>query len=64
MTQVDIPTRSVEARSAISVLFQEVNEIDIYTEDTAKGYEKLFTKPCYAKAILQVQYQALCNRLW
>ena len=43
MTQVDIPTRSVEARSAISVLFQEVNEIDIYTEDTAKGYEKLFT---------------------
>ena len=43
MTQVDIPTRSVEARSAISVLFQEINEIDIYTEDTAKGYEKLFT---------------------
>lgn len=43
MTQVDIPTRSVEARSAISVLFQDINEIDIYTEDTAKGYEKLFT---------------------
>ena len=43
MMQVDIPTRSVEARSAISVLFQEINDIDIYIEDTAKGYEKLFT---------------------
>lgn len=43
MIEVDIPTRSLEARSAISVLFQEINEIDIYTEDTARGYEKLFT---------------------
>lgn len=43
MNQVEIPTRSVEARSAISVLFEDINEIDIYTEDTAKGYEKLFT---------------------
>ena len=43
MSQVNIPTRSVEARSATSVLFQDINDIDIYIEDTAIGYEKLFT---------------------
>lgn len=43
MTQVEIPTRSLAAKHAISTLFQEKNDIDIYIEDTAFGYEKLFT---------------------
>lgn len=34
--------RGVLARSAKSVFFQDENDIDIYIEDTAYGYEKLF----------------------
>lgn len=36
--------RSKAAKSAISVFFEEYNEIDVYVEDTAKGYEKLFAR--------------------
>lgn len=43
MVQVEIPKRSLGAKHAISTLFQEKNDIDIYIEDTAFGYEKLFT---------------------
>jgi len=38
-----IPERSVQAKSAKSVFFEDVNDIDIYIEDTAFGYQKLFT---------------------
>lgn len=38
-----IPERSLQAKSAKSVFFQKENDIDIYIEDTAFGYEKLFT---------------------
>lgn len=38
-----IPERSVQAKSAKSVFFEDVNDIDIYIEDTAFGYPKLFT---------------------
>jgi hypothetical protein len=38
-----IPERSVQAQSAISVFFEEINDIDIFIEDTAFGYSKLFT---------------------
>lgn len=34
--------RSLSARSAKSVFFEEYNDIDIFVEDTAFGYEKLF----------------------
>lgn len=37
-----IPERSVQASSAKSVFFEELNDIDIYIEDTAFGYSKLF----------------------
>jgi len=37
-----IPERSVQAKSAKSVFFEDVNDIDIYIEDTAFGYQKLF----------------------
>lgn len=37
-----IPERSVAARGAKSVFFEELNDIDIFIEDTAYGYEKLF----------------------
>lgn len=37
-----IPNRSLSAKSAKSVFFEEINDIDIYIEDTAHGYEKLF----------------------
>lgn len=43
MAQVEIPRRSLAAKHAMSTLFQEKNDIDIYIEDTAFGYEKLFT---------------------
>lgn len=33
--------RCVAAKSAKSVFFEDVNDIDIYVEDTAHGYEKL-----------------------
>lgn len=33
--------RSVVAKSAKSVFFQDINDIDIFVEDTASGYEKL-----------------------
>jgi len=39
-----IPERSARANSAKSIFFEEVNDIDIYIEDTAHGYAKLFTK--------------------
>jgi len=38
-----IPERSLTGRHARSVFFEDVNEIDIYIEDTAYGYEKLFS---------------------
>lgn len=38
-----IPERSVQAASAKSVFFEEINDIDIYIEDTAFGYSKLFS---------------------
>lgn len=38
-----IPERSVQASSAKSVFFEEINDIDIYIEDTAFGYSKLFS---------------------
>ncbi|KAB7711055.1 DUF4435 domain-containing protein [Plesiomonas shigelloides] len=38
-----IPDRSVKASSAKSVFFEDDNDIDIYIEDTAFGYSKLFT---------------------
>lgn len=38
-----IPERSNIAKSAKSVFFEDVNDIDIYIEDTAIGYEKLFS---------------------
>lgn len=38
-----IPQRSVSASSAKSVFFEEINDIDIYIEDTAFGYSKLFS---------------------
>ncbi|MFI8749240.1 DUF4435 domain-containing protein [Vreelandella lionensis] len=41
-----IPERSEAARSAKSVFFQEINDIDIYIEDTDIGYIKLFTIIC------------------
>jgi Protein of unknown function (DUF4435) len=34
--------RSLAARSATSVLYEDVNDIDIFIEDTGFGYEKLF----------------------
>jgi len=34
--------RSLSARSAKSVFFEEYNDIDIFVEDTAFGYEKIF----------------------
>lgn len=34
--------RSVQARSAESVFFEDINDIDIFIEDTAFGYSKLF----------------------
>lgn len=39
-----IPERNLVARSAKSVLFEEFNDIDIFIEDTAHGYVKLFTE--------------------
>jgi hypothetical protein len=38
-----IPERSVQAKSAKSVFFEDINDIDIYIEDTAFGYPKLFS---------------------
>ncbi|MEZ8084445.1 DUF4435 domain-containing protein [Vibrio sp. 10N.261.52.C2] len=35
--------RSIAARSARSKFFEEVNDIDIFVEDTALGYEKLLS---------------------
>jgi hypothetical protein len=37
-----IPERSLKAKTAKSVFFEEINDIDIFIEDTAFGYEKLF----------------------
>lgn len=38
-----IPERSITAKFAKSVFFEDLNDIDIYIEDTANGYKKLFT---------------------
>lgn len=38
-----IPERNVIGNSAKSVFFEDVNDIDIYIEDTAPGYEKIFS---------------------
>ncbi|WP_019601998.1 DUF4435 domain-containing protein [Teredinibacter turnerae] len=38
-----IPERSNIAKSAKSVFFEDVNDIDVYIEDTAVGYSKLFS---------------------
>lgn len=37
-----VPERNVIGNSAKSVFFEDVNDIDIYIEDTAPGYEKIF----------------------
>ncbi len=37
-----LPERSLAGKSAESVLFEDINDIDIFVEDTAHGYEKLF----------------------
>jgi hypothetical protein len=37
-----IPERSIRAKVAKSVFYKEVNDIDIYIEDTTKGYKKLY----------------------
>ena len=39
-----VPERSIVGKSAKSVFFEEFNEIDIYIEDTARGYQKLYEK--------------------
>ena len=39
-----IPERSEASRSARSVFFEDYNDIDIYVEDTAVGYEKIFVE--------------------
>lgn len=38
-----IPERSDISKSAKSVFFEDVNDIDIYIEDTATGYAKLYS---------------------
>ena len=38
-----IPERGNVANSAMSVFFEDVNDIDVYIEDTAVGYSKLFS---------------------
>jgi hypothetical protein len=38
-----IPERSIQGKFAKSVFFEEINDIDIFIEDTAYGYEKIFT---------------------
>lgn len=37
-----IPERSSSSRAAKAVFFEDVNDIDIYIEDTEYGYEKLY----------------------
>ena len=37
-----IPERSEKGKFATSVFFHDVNDIDIYIEDTAHGYEKIY----------------------
>jgi hypothetical protein len=39
-----LPERSIASRYARSVFFEEVNDLDVYIEDTAKGYEKIFVE--------------------
>ncbi|MGO4813349.1 DUF4435 domain-containing protein [Cupriavidus sp. 2MCAB6] len=39
---IDIPERSSAAKIATSVLYEDFNDVDIYIEDTALGYEKIF----------------------
>ncbi|MBK5143502.1 DUF4435 domain-containing protein [Budviciaceae bacterium BWR-B9] len=39
---LDLPTRSSAAKLAMSVFFEEFNDIDIFIEDTERGYEKIF----------------------
>ena len=34
--------RTSAAKSAASIFYEEYNDIDIYIEDTAKGYRKIF----------------------
>lgn len=36
--------RSVVASKAKSIFFEDYNDIDVYTEDTANGYKKLYSK--------------------
>ncbi|ELA8731559.1 DUF4435 domain-containing protein [Morganella morganii] len=36
--------RSVRANKAKSIFFEDYNDIDVYTEDTAAGYKKLYSK--------------------
>jgi hypothetical protein len=39
-----IPERSEVAKFAKSVFFEELNDVDIYVEDTAFGYQKIFVE--------------------
>lgn len=43
MSNVQVPIRNTNSLFARSVFFRDINEIDIYIEDTEIGYEKLFT---------------------
>lgn len=36
--------RSVRANKVKSIFFEDYNDIDVYTEDTANGYKKLYSK--------------------
>lgn len=36
--------RSVRANKTKSIFFEDYNDIDVYTEDTANGYKKLYSK--------------------
>ena len=37
-----VPARSETSKSAKSVFFEDVNDIDIFIEDTAIGFEKIY----------------------
>lgn len=38
-----LPERDINAKSAVSVLYEDVNDIDIYVEDVAVGFKKLYS---------------------
>lgn len=40
---IELPERNEAAKFATSVFFEDFNDIDVYVEDTANGYEKIFS---------------------